>query len=68
MIEYQWIAEGVFIVEGLLAAEECAELIAIGEAVGFGEAPINSLLGGSSRGLSPIVSGLRSSGRRHSAV
>jgi predicted 2-oxoglutarate/Fe(II)-dependent dioxygenase YbiX len=45
VIEYQWIAESVFTIEGLLTAEECAELIAIGEAVGFGEAPINSLLG-----------------------
>lgn len=45
MSEYHWIDEGVFTVEGFLSREECESYIALGEALGFGDAPINGAFG-----------------------
>jgi hypothetical protein len=49
MCEYSWIGDGVFTVSQFLSGNECDELVALGESLGFGEAPINSTLGAAMR-------------------
>jgi hypothetical protein len=49
MPEYNWIGDGVFTVSQLLPPEECAELVARSESLGFGDAPINNVFGGEIR-------------------
>ena len=45
MSEYTWIGEGVFTLADFLSADECNELIALSEAQGYADAPINTGFG-----------------------
>ncbi len=45
MLEQDWLAPGIFTVEGVFSARECAAAIARAEAVGFDDAPITRVEG-----------------------
>ena len=49
MSEYTWIGEGVFSVADFLSTDECQELIALSEAQGYADAPINTGFGAAMR-------------------